>query len=155
MAKVGRKPKPKDKGGRPTKWRDEYIEQGYRLCLLGYTDKMLCEFWGIAESTLNDWKLKKEGFSESLRKGKEITDIEVVESLLKSATGFTRITSKQVMKDEEVINLMTETYYPPVPQSIKLWLTNRQPELWRDKQETKHSGNVDSIVEIIITGDDE
>ena len=32
-----------NKGGRPTKYKEEYAEQAYKLCLLGATDKELSE----------------------------------------------------------------------------------------------------------------
>jgi hypothetical protein len=31
--------------GRPTKYKEEYNEQAYKLCLLGATDKELADFF--------------------------------------------------------------------------------------------------------------
>ena len=35
----------KDVGGRPTKYKPEYVEQAAKLCNLGATDKHLCDFY--------------------------------------------------------------------------------------------------------------
>ena len=43
--------------GRPTKYKDEYCEQAYKLCLLGATDKEMADFFQVSLSTLNLWKI--------------------------------------------------------------------------------------------------
>jgi len=47
-----------NKVGRPTDYKEDFNEQAYKLCLLGAIDKDLADFFDIAESTLNEWKLK-------------------------------------------------------------------------------------------------
>ena len=37
--------------GRPSSFKTEYIEQAYKLCLLGATDKQMCDFFGVNEKT--------------------------------------------------------------------------------------------------------
>jgi hypothetical protein len=34
-------------------------------------------------------------------------------------------------------------HYPPETQAASLWLRNRQPAKWRDRQEVNHTGTMD------------
>lgn len=53
---------------RPTKYQEAYAEQARKLCLLGYTDAELADFFEVSESTINKWKLDYPEFSESLKR---------------------------------------------------------------------------------------
>lgn len=55
---------------RPTKYQEAYAEQARKLCLLGYTDAELADFFEVSESTINKWKLDYPEFSESIKKGR-------------------------------------------------------------------------------------
>ena len=123
------------KPGRPSLYKEEYNELVYKLCLLGSTDKEIADIIGVEETTINNWKLSKPGFFESIKKGKDVADAEVANKLYQRAKGFTKTTTRQVQdKQGEVVDMITETYYPPDPVSIIFWLKNRQPTKWRDKQ---------------------
>jgi len=106
--------------GQPTSYRDDYPDQAKRLCLLGYTDKELAEFFKVCESTINNWKHDHPEFLESIKDGKENADCEVVESLYEKACDGD--TTAQIF-----------------------WLKNRQSKNWRDKQEIKQELEVKSI----------
>jgi len=67
--------------GRPTKYKEEYAEQAYKLCLLGHIDDELADFFEVDVSTIHRWKLEHEEFRDSIKKGKEIADGNVVQSL--------------------------------------------------------------------------
>ena len=125
--------------GRPTKYKEEYNEQAYKLCLLGHTDEELAAFFEVDVSTIQRWKLEYPDFCDSIKKGKEIADVEIVESLRKRALGMKL--RKQVIKDGEVFELEDEI--APDPTSMIFWLKNRQPKKWRDKQVTEHEGGID------------
>lgn len=121
--------------GRPTKYKEEYNEQAYKLCLLGATDAKLADFFGIAESTLYEWKLSHPDFSESLKRGKELADAQVAESLFKRATGYVAPDLDIKMYDGQIIKTPYLKHYPPDATSAIFWLKNRQPEQWREKRE--------------------
>lgn len=53
---------------RPTKYQEAYAEQARKLCLLGYTDAELADFFEVSESTINKWKLDYPEFSESIKR---------------------------------------------------------------------------------------
>lgn len=124
--------------GRPTKYKEEYNALAYKLCLLGHTDEQLAQFFEIAESTLYEWKLTYPNFSDSIKKGKDIADVEVVQALYNRARGMKL--KKQVLKDGAVTELEDEI--APDPTSMIFWLKNRQSKAWRDKQVTEHEGGI-------------
>ena len=120
------------KQGRPTLYKPEYDEQVYKLCLLGAKDKEIADFFDVNEDTIHEWKKVHPTFSDSIKKGKVQSDVEIAQSLHKRAKGYDVI-EKVAGKEGEVIEL--NKHYPPDPTSIIFWLKNRQPKYWRDKQE--------------------
>ncbi|MFQ0999781.1 hypothetical protein [Gilliamella sp. BG6] len=130
---------------RPTNYREEYAEQARKLCLLGYTDKQLADFFNVSEQTINTWKTKHPQFLESIKKGKEIADVNVVESLYKRAIGIeyeeVELKTDGANKSKRVIKKLI----PPDTTAQIFWLKNRQPQKWRDKQEIDHQSSDGSM----------
>lgn len=144
----------KNKGGRPTAFKDEYVELAYNYCLLGATDSELASFFGVVESTINKWKKDHSKFSESIKKGKEQADALIARRLFDRAYGAT-IKTQQAFKvknvswqgdkrvETETIEIV-ELQQEQVPDTTAaiFWLKNRRPNAWRDKQVTEHEGEV-------------
>jgi len=132
------------KTGRPTSYRPEYDEQAYKLCLLGATDGELADFFGVSEQTVNAWKVAQPSFLESTGAGKMAADASVAERLYKRALGYSHEAVKIFMPagaNEPVYAPYTE-HYAPDTAAASLWLRNRQPKKWRDKQEVALSGEL-------------
>lgn len=113
----------------------------YRLALLGQTDKQMAAFFGVSEQTLNTWKHKHPKFLESLKRGKIEADADVVESLFKRATGFTKKAVKIMQADGKSFEHVYDEYYPPEVGAIVFWLKNRQKEQFRDKPDVNVTVN--------------
>lgn len=128
--------------GRPTKYKPEYDEQAYKLCLLGHTDKELASFFDVSEQTVNAWKHEHPSFLESLRKGKDIADSDVSQALYKSALGYSHPDVDIKVIDGQIVETDLTKHYPPNPTSAIFWLKNRQSGKWRDKQVTEHEGGI-------------
>jgi hypothetical protein len=128
--------------GRPTKFKSEYSEQVLKLCRLGATDKEIANFFNVSESTLNLWKKEHPAFSESIKNGKTVADMEVADKLYKRATGYTHKEDKIFQYEGSPVVVPTLKHYPPDPISIIYWLNNRQPNNWKNKQEIKHIGKL-------------
>jgi hypothetical protein len=80
-------------------------------------------------------------FFSSLNDGKEKADAEVAHSLYRRAMGEAVYSEKRFRDDNgeyEIIRLSQSV--PSDPGAAKLWLTNRQKNRWRDKQEVEVSG---------------
>lgn len=120
--------------------RPEYNEQVYRLALLGLTDRELAAFFGIAEPTFYEWQRRHPDFAQAHARGKLLADGEIAEKLHHRARGYSHEAVKIFMPagaTEPVYAPYTQ-HYPPDTGAASLWLRNRQPRLWRDKQEVEH-----------------
>ena len=69
----------------------------------GLTDEQIASNMGIATSTLYNWKNEHLEILESLKKGKEVVDIQVENALLKRALGYTyKETTSECDEDGEL-----------------------------------------------------
>jgi len=133
------KPEGKKPRGRPTDYRKEYNDQAFKYCLLGATDAVLGNFFGVSEQTINSWKKEFPSFLESVSRGKDKADAEVALSYYKRATGFTHKVEKPLVisvgnfKSKVEIATYNETVLADANAAHK-WLHNRQQKLWPDKQ---------------------
>jgi transposase-like protein len=135
--------------GRPSKYKTEYAEQAYKLCLLGATDKEMADILDVTESTFNLWKQQHEEFSESLKRGKEQADAEVAKKLYHRAIGYEHPEIITANYQGQITDTMTVTkHYAPDPTAAIFWLKNRQPAKWRDKQDVELTGKNGGPVEV-------
>jgi hypothetical protein len=128
--------------GRPTNYKSEYNELAYKFCLLGAIDKDLAGFFDVSEQTINSWKQKHPQFLESIKRGKNIADANVANSLYQRATGYEHPEDEIFNNKGEPMIVPTVKRYPPEPTAAIFWLKNRQPKLWRDKQEVEISKSI-------------
>lgn len=134
------------KMGAPTKYKDEYTELAYNYCLLGATDENLADFFGVSESTINNWKAVQPDFVESIKRGKQQADAKVAQSLFHRATGYSHPETKIATTEGKITDSQEfDKHYAPDPTAAIFWLKNRQPALWRDRQQTEHSGYVHQV----------
>lgn len=141
--------------GRPTKYKKEYAEQAYKLCLLGFIDAELAKFFEVDVVTLNKWKRDFPEFLMSIKGGKEIANSNVAESLYKRAMGYEHDEEKVFCNMGEITTHQTVKHYPPDTQAASLFLRNRQPDKWRDKQEIDHQSSDGSMSPNQEMSDDE
>ena len=115
----------------------------------GLTDEEIAKNIGISRSTLAEWKKKYPDISDTLKKGKEIVDMEVENSLLKRAKGYNAKVLKtfklkkveydpntgRKLKEEEVLEQKEdEVHIPADVTAIIFWLKNRLPDKWKDRR---------------------
>lgn len=140
--------------GRPTKYKTEYAEQAYKLCLLGATDKDMANFFDVSESTLNLWKQEHEEFSESLKRGKIQADSIVAEKLYHRAIGYVHKDTKFATHEGQITDSVEfDKHYAPDPTAAIFWLKNRQPDKWRDKQELDLGNKDDKPFTVKLEGE--
>lgn len=113
----------------------------YQFCLLGASNNDLCKMLNIAQSTFHRWRKEKPGFERAIRLGKEQADARVAKSLFQRAVGYTHKETKiathlGTITDREDF----DKHYPPDVKAIEMWLTNRDPERWKNIQRTELTG---------------
>jgi hypothetical protein len=127
--------------GRPTDYRPEYARTAKAMCKLGATDSELAEEFGVNTSTIWYWRSKHEEFSNALNEGKDAFDNRAERSLAMKAVGYSYHSEKVFCFEGAIIRAPIIEHCPPDTGAIKLWLSNRRPEQWRDKQEVKLDGS--------------
>lgn len=128
--------------GRPSKYQEVYASQAFKLCLLGATDKDLAGFFDTTEQTINAWKKNYPEFLEALKRGKFQADAEVANRLYRRALGYEHPEDKIFQYEGEPVIVPTTKVYPPDVTAAIFWLKNRQPQLWRDKQDIVMGGKL-------------
>ena len=111
----------------------------------GLTDEEISKNIGISRSTLSEWKNRFSDISDALKKGKEIVDIHVENSLLKRALGYeyTEVTKEVVNGQMVAVKQVTKHIMPDTTAQI-FWLKNRNPEKWRDSRQLRAEASVRS-----------
>lgn len=127
--------------GRPSGFREEFVEQARKLALLGATDKEMADIWGVSEQTVNAWKNKHPKFFEALKDGKEKADAEVGQRLYERACGYEHDDVHISTHNGSVTMTPIRKRYPPDTTACIFWLKNRQKANWRDKQHTELSAD--------------
>jgi hypothetical protein len=127
--------------GRPTDYRPEYAVRARAMCRLGASDMDLALEFNVTTSTIWVWRCKFEEFSNALLEGKDAFDNRIERSLAIRAAGYSIHTEKLFNYEGAIVRAQTIEHYPPDVGAIKLWLSNRKPEQWRDKQELKIDGS--------------
>lgn len=133
----------KRKAGRRGKYEEWLTKEGL-LKIEGWardglTDEQIAQNMGISRSTLNEWKNKYQDISDTLKKGKEVVDLQVENALLKRALGYSY--EEVTFEHGEEVKRVRKEVVPDTTAQI-FWLKNRRPDKWRDKQDIEHTGNM-------------
>ena len=112
----------------------------------GLTQQQIADNLGINVDTLIEYKKKYTDFSEALKKGKEVVDIEVENALLKRALGYKydEVTYENGVETKRV----TKEVQPDTTAQI-FWLKNRQVKKWRDKVEIADNDAIKKLDELL------
>ena len=115
----------------------------------GLTDEQIFKNLGISRDTFYKYKEKYTDFSDALKKGKEVADIEVENALFKREIGYKY---KEVIKEVKEIDGKKTTYIKEVVKEMPgdvgaqiFWLKNRKSSKWKDKQDIDIEDNNVSI----------
>lgn len=138
--------KKKNKGGRPTKY---YTHVEPRLIEIegwardGLIDEQIAHNLGVAYSTFREYKKQFPALAAALKRGKDVVDREVENALLKRALGYEykEVTEELINGQLQVTKVVTKQVPPDTTAQI-FWLKNRKPDVWRDRHEVGHSGEL-------------
>lgn len=135
-------------GGRPSLYRPEYGEQARKLALLGLTDEQIAGVFGVNPDTIYEWDKRHPEFSEARARGKVIADAHVAASLYERALGYQHDDIHITTYQGDVTETPIRKYYPPDTQAAQLWLSNRQKDIWKIRND--HEVNVDLNMHRVI-----
>ena len=107
---------------------EPYLDKIAGWAMSGLSDEQIASNLNINRCSLYEYKKKYPEFAEVLRRGKDEADMAVVNSLYRSATGFTYY--------EETTNtigdvVVIQKYAKPNTTAIIFWLKNRMGEQWK------------------------
>ena len=112
----------------------------------GLTDEQIANKMGISRKTLYEWSKKYGDICNTLKKGKEIADIQVENALFKKTQGYNAKIKKafkvkeilykdgKKVKEIEKIEYAEDEVHIPADTTAQIyWLNNRRPDKWRNK----------------------
>ncbi|WGS85027.1 helix-turn-helix domain-containing protein [Methylomonas sp. UP202] len=138
------------KGGRPRGYKPEYVQLAHNYTLLGATQDQLAEFFNVSAATVKSWTKHRTEFADAIKRGKILADAEIASSLFRRGTGYpyTEVTTREIKNPAgEVTSYETVTVtseMPPDTDACIFWLTNRQPDKWRNRLEIEHADKRES-----------
>ena len=123
------------KGG-PSKYRPEFVAQAELAARAGFTDFELSELFKVSEPTIYRWKAEYPEFAKALQLGKEIPDERVKRALYHRAIGYQQKAVKIFLPAGAKKPVLVDyiEHVPPDTTAAFRWLSNRDPENWRDVQ---------------------
>ena len=130
--------------GRPTIYRPELAALARKLALLGATDQEMADALGVDQGTLDRWKTRHKEFRIAIQHGKIRADAEIAQSLYNRARGMSLPAVKifQGTPEGGPVIVPHQEHLPPDVGAAKLWLSRRQPDKWKDRQEVNVTGTV-------------
>lgn len=134
--------------GAPSTYQPIYAEQVKILYANGATDREVAEFFHVSTSTIQRWLVSIDEFRLQAWLGHNEADKarlhRVRVSLYHRAVGYS-YEAEKIAIDAKTGAIARTTYLEHVPPDVTAamkWLTNRDPENWRDKIEQHHTGEV-------------
>lgn len=115
----------------------------------GYTEEDIAKELGISYSGFRNYKKQHMELVGVLTENKKIADNAVRAALFKRATGYT-YTKERKERGEDGKLVVVEKATVEVAADVsaaKFWLTNRDPENWKDRQSKDIHAHVDANIE--------
>lgn len=116
----------------------------------GLSNEQIANNMGIGLTTFYEWQKKYPEFSGSIKRSKEVADIEVENALFKRAIGYSYTEeTKELVTDKETGErklVVTKTVKRDVPPDVGaqcFWLKNRKPGMWRDRRELELDADIE------------
>ena len=106
----------------------------------GISEREIARRLRIAHSTFQAYKRQFPDFSDHLKKGRELADIQVENALFRAAVGYeyeeinTEYAENKDAKSSKKV-VKTKRWVPGNVTAQIFWLKNRRPDKWRDRKE--------------------
>jgi hypothetical protein len=149
---------------RPNKWDElNMVDKLDSVCgwaKQGATDEEISKMLGISTATYYEWKKAKPEFSEAIKKGKEVSNGELLNAAFTQSTGYFykeqqafrvkdyKEIDGKMMPIERIEVVEVERYNPPNPTMNIFMLKNRLPESYKDTY--KNEIEIKELPQIVI-----
>lgn len=106
------------------------------------TNAEIAQALGCSERTVIAWKGQHPEFKQLIEQLQHNPDVHVENAIYRAALGYEyeETTIETGTNGEKLIRY--KKHQPPNISAARLWLTNRRPNEWRDKQTTEHTGEI-------------
>jgi 3-deoxy-D-arabino-heptulosonate 7-phosphate (DAHP) synthase class II len=121
----------------------DHLAQVRAIAMRGVTEEEMSEIFDISEREIERWKRQYPLFKKALDEGYTDADQAVLSALYQTAVGYTHDEEKVFQWDGAIVRADTIKHYKPDIAAIKLWITNRQREYWKDRQQVGVNGGTD------------
>ncbi len=128
----------------------DHLDQVRAIAMRGISEKEMSEVFDIHPRQIQEWKRQFPTFKNAVEQGYTDADAAVLSAVYQSAVGYTHEEEKIFQWDGDIIRADTVKHYKPDMAAAKLWLTNRQREHWKDRQQVGVNGGVDDNAPIGI-----
>lgn len=120
------------------KYKVEYAQIAKVMCKNGATNAEVCEALGIWLGTLQRWRTWYPDFREAMDVGRDAANQRIVERLYDRAMGYTIPVEKVFCHNGNVVRADTYEHVLPDTKALMFWATNRLPDDWKHRRETRH-----------------
>ena len=130
--------------GRPTDFKESYIQDAVAICEMGATIQELADAFGVNRSTVYRWANSNPVFCNAIKVGKAPADDRVERSLYNKAVGYTTTDTKRkysiskAKNGRDVRTLVSEEIHEKTmaPDTVAgiFWLKNRRTDTWQDRR---------------------
>jgi hypothetical protein len=139
--------------GQPTSYKPEHCELAHNYCLLGATNEVLGDFFGVTSRTIDNWIASHPDFADAVRRGRAVADAVVVRALFDRAKGFSHEVSRTTLYQGKERTITNTVSYPPDTQACMFWLRNRQRQYWQARAEAPPEGADDMVAALDAAGE--
>ena len=125
--------------GHPTVFDPRFVQQAYKLALLGLKHDEMATVFDVSESTIDKWKVAHPEFLRAIRDGGLIADAEIVNVLRQKALGGVK--AEKIFYNPKIGEVVRAKHLlAPDTLAAIYWLNNRQPQFWRQRQDITTDG---------------
>jgi len=150
------------KQGSLTLFKPDHNRMVFWLALAGLNEYEMASVIGIADVTLGVWKKTRPDFMAAMKAGRAEAVGTAAHSLFRVGNGYTHDevklipnkvkeydpdTGRVVKEYTEVIEHPYRKHYPPNVQALLKFLAAKHPEVWGDRSEVVHTGNVNHAID--------
>lgn len=142
--------------GRPHKvdFDERLITIVRNLAAEGKTMVEIAHILGIGPYTFKKYRDRIEDLEAAVQEGKGFADDMVEQALFARAVGYHATEIRVFQHKGKVLREAVRVWHPPDVGAMKLWLMNRKPSDWRERQDVKltvekslHAQLVDAMME--------